>query len=186
VAKHPIPQIEGLSKDTEVLHKQLFDANNLAVVLVGTGFVDSCLAAVLDNYLVHGSAVRESLLDHRGPLGTFFARNGLCYCLGLYPKALYQDLATIGEIRNRFAHHHLALTFDTPEVSKDCEKLSYALSASSGFGFGQGWHDMFNRDARQRFIISVTVIAHTLLQVARTVKPPPAATWPPRDAKPFP
>jgi hypothetical protein len=43
--------------------------------------------------------------------------------LGFYSKEFRKDIATIGKIRNRFAHWARPTTFDTPEIRTFCEAL---------------------------------------------------------------
>jgi DNA-binding MltR family transcriptional regulator len=47
----------------------------------------------------------------------------LAYCLGLINKAVYQDIIRVAEIRNMFAHKHLALDFGDNTVGKACDEL---------------------------------------------------------------
>ena len=39
-------------------------------------------------------------------------------------RTTFDDLRKIAKIRNRFAHHHLALSFGDPEIGRLCDAMS--------------------------------------------------------------
>jgi hypothetical protein len=47
------------------------------------------------------------------------------YSLGIYGKVTRDDLKRIKNIRNVFAYSFRPITFDTPEVAKECLELCY-------------------------------------------------------------
>jgi DNA-binding MltR family transcriptional regulator len=123
--KLKIPQIEKLSEESQSLFDVLNNESDLASVLVGTSYLDYTLASLLARYFIE-SDIAPKLLDlPRGPLSTFSSRADLAYCLGLIPKGLYQNLETIGRIRNAFAHSYLYLKFDHPEIVKLIDPLIF-------------------------------------------------------------
>src|SRR5262245_50531194 len=99
--KLPVPTIAALGEQTIELYQSLTDVNDTAVVLVGTGFLDQCVASLLEHSMIDSSTVR-SMLHYTGQIGTFSARSDLAYGLGLIAKGVYQNLRKFGEIRNRF------------------------------------------------------------------------------------
>ena len=124
--KRSIPKVEGLRADIQGLLGVLNGESDLAVVLVASSYLDACLAALLERYL-RESSISAKLLDARsGALGSFVVRADVCYALSLIPKGIYQDLVVMAEIRNEFAHHHLALKFDVEDVTKRCTQLKHA------------------------------------------------------------
>jgi hypothetical protein len=62
--------------------------------------------------------VKRLLDPPGGPISTFSARSDLAYCLGLIPVGLRQNLKTIGDIRNSFAHDYLSLTLDADGIAE--------------------------------------------------------------------
>lgn len=114
--------LEELSEDTEKVFAVLNEESDLVCVLIGTSYLDELLASILRAKLIE-SSITDKLLSPRGPIGSFAARADLAYSLALINKSVYSDLIKIAEIRNRFAHRHLALDFGDAEVRSDCEEL---------------------------------------------------------------
>jgi len=169
MAKRSLVPVEGLSKDGQSVYDVLNDEHDLSAVLVGTSYVDACLGALLEGLFLKGS-VASALLDARGgALGSFKSRSDACYCLGLINKRLYQDLLVIAEIRNQFAHHHLALNFAIPEVTEQCEKLSYVAGLTNGSSDERPLEKLLNTP-RNKFVLSIVLISQRLLIKGLEVK----------------
>lgn len=168
--KRELPKIEGLTKDIQQLFGVLNSESDLAAVLVASGYLDACLGALLESFL-RESSISSKLLDARsGALGSFAARADTCYCLGLIPKAVYQDLVVVAEIRNEFAHHHLALNFKTETVIAGCEKLKHAASLRIADGSQLAFEGLVLQNVRNRFVITVVLLAQHLLNLGRSVQ----------------
>lgn len=159
MAKKPRIPAEQLSEETSALLDVLNEESDLAVILISSSFVDACLKSILQNKLLDGDTT-ERLLDHRGPLGSMRIRADLCYVMGLINKGWYNDLITLGEIRNLVAHHHLNQSFATPEIAALCLKLSMPLP---GLDIGEN-------DVRSKFKISVVMLANSLIIRALQIK----------------
>jgi hypothetical protein len=78
--------------------------------------LDYALASLLKRHFIESNVVNKLLDSPRGTVSTFASRSDLAYCLGLIPKGLYQNLETIGKIRNTFAHSYLSLGLDNSEI----------------------------------------------------------------------
>src|SRR5262249_2260514 len=100
-----------LGRLLDVLNK----GTDLACALIGAAYVDHCLAALLENYLVDGETAK-GLLQPGRPLGECSARRQLCYCLGLITKEVGTDLEVIAKIRHHFAHQVLDVQFTNTEI----------------------------------------------------------------------
>ena len=107
--------MEQLSEDTRHLMDVLNSQADLACVVVGAAFLDTALKTLLSERFVKSfkssPTITAKLLDDGGALGSFSPRADLAYCLGLVTKPRYQDLCLVMEIRNQFAHKHLAACF---------------------------------------------------------------------------
>jgi DNA-binding MltR family transcriptional regulator len=124
--------------------KPLFDdpfaySQSLPYVIASVAFLEQALSTLLANFLIK-SYTAETLLDHRGALGSFKAKADLAYTLGLIPKLLFQNLSVIGEIRNRFAHTHAEVTFESEEIASlvdgdDPAKQSLVIPAQYSLRF---------------------------------------------------
>jgi len=124
MAQPKIPLVDVLCKDVRKLADTLNNESDVVVVLVGTSFLETTLGSLLQHHFAK-SCVTERLLSPRGALGTFQGKMDTAYCLGLISKRRFQDLGVIAEIRNKFAHSHLELSFQQPEVFDLCQKLQY-------------------------------------------------------------
>jgi len=168
--KRPIPQLEGLTEDSQRLAEALStEEPDLSVVLIGSSYLDACLGALLKQFLRDGS-ITEKLLDSRsGALGSFTARSDLCYCLKLISKEIYQDLITIAEIRNELAHNYLSLSFSTDSVSDRCARLKYFSSLRVVQPLRDGV-DQFLKVSRTRFVLSVIFLSQDILNKGRSTQ----------------
>ncbi|HOE18860.1 MAG TPA: hypothetical protein PLX02_14300 [Syntrophorhabdaceae bacterium] len=116
-------KLGDLSEDTKAVFETLNDGSDLACVLIGTSYLAELLASAIKVSFIE-SSISEKLLDpQRGAVGGFATRADLAHCLGLINKDIYQDLIRIAEIRNMFAHKHLALDFGDGDVRKTCDEL---------------------------------------------------------------
>jgi hypothetical protein len=62
----------------------------------------------------------------QGPLGSFWAKIQLSFALRIISQRTYEDLETIRELRNMFAHQYGAADFNDPAVVSVCERLKAA------------------------------------------------------------
>jgi DNA-binding MltR family transcriptional regulator len=116
-------KLEQLSEDTQKVYDILNHESDLACVLIGTSYLAELLASTIKTIFIETS-ISEKILDpQRGAVGGFATRADLAYCLGLIDKKVYQDLIRVAEIRNLFAHKHLALDFGETTIRGACEKL---------------------------------------------------------------
>lgn len=116
-------KLEELSEDTQKVYDILNQESDLACVLIGTSYLAELLASTIKVSFIETS-ISEKILDpQRGAIGGFASRADLAYCLGIIGKSTYQDLIKVAEIRNLFAHKHLALDFGDTTISKACEGL---------------------------------------------------------------
>jgi DNA-binding MltR family transcriptional regulator len=58
-----------------------------------------------------------------GPLSSFSSKIKIGYALGLYGKIVRDDLDTVREVRNAFAHSTAHIDFRTPAVAVVCDRL---------------------------------------------------------------
>jgi hypothetical protein len=90
-------------------------------VIVGTAWLDIFLELVIYTRLIPGDHL--SLFTGNGPLRDMSARIQLLYGLGLITDFIRDELDTIREIRNCFAHTASLITFETEEVENACNRL---------------------------------------------------------------
>lgn len=115
MAKTRLTTARELTEAVPELLETLRSESDVGAALIGVGYLDALLAAALAVRFRPGKT-SERLLGPTGPLGTFSARAALAYSLRLIDKAGFKDLNTLAELRNQFAHHHLARRFTDPEI----------------------------------------------------------------------
>lgn len=96
--------------------------NDHICAIVAASFLEQCVYAMLKKYLIHGST-SERILKSNGFLGSFRNATDISYCLGLTHKDTHSNLVLIGDIRNEFAHNHLAITFKSQSIVQLCNNL---------------------------------------------------------------
>src|SRR5207249_11487035 len=82
-------------------------------------------------------------------------RAQLAYCLGLLGREMYEDLNTIREIRNQFAHEHRSLSFNDQSIKGRCQKIKAWLKLQLSPELGV--------TGRDRFIVGVAHLAAELI-----------------------
>lgn len=99
-------------------------AEDRAVALVGTAFLERCIRDALLTHMVPlNSEERQQLFGPEAPLGQFSARIRLGYALGMFNRNDFRDLDCIRRIRNIFAHFHEHADFGSPEIVDACSLL---------------------------------------------------------------
>jgi DNA-binding MltR family transcriptional regulator len=119
--------ISELSEDIQYLYNTMNNSTDTACVLIAANFIDKCLAnALLIRLPIKDKDfIKNDLLDfNNGILATYSSRNKMAYSLKIIDKQYYEDISTIGKIRNSFAHNHLEISFKDLEVKTHCNKLT--------------------------------------------------------------
>jgi DNA-binding MltR family transcriptional regulator len=97
--------------------------SDLKVAIIGASYLDTCLRAFLHKKLIKSSITDKILQPDRGILGSLSGKADMLYAMGLMKKDHYENTRTIAEIRNKFAHVHSDVTFETEEVAALCSKI---------------------------------------------------------------
>jgi DNA-binding MltR family transcriptional regulator len=154
-------KLEELSIDTQKVFDILNEESDLACVLIGTSYLSELLASTLKVAFIE-SSISERILDpQRGAVGGFATRADLAYSLGLISKSVYQDLIKVAEIRNLFAHKHLALDFGEDTIRKACGELQawrFFLIDEEEELTAKASQEQMHLQARNQFNISVVLV----------------------------
>jgi DNA-binding MltR family transcriptional regulator len=110
--------------DWDGFFEEIQNESPRAAVIIATAFLDAQLRTILFNSFIDDKKEVEGFL--KSSLQTFKSRTRAAYCLGLISKDIYDDLNTIGEIRNKFAHQMHGYSFDEPEIVNWCKSLKLA------------------------------------------------------------
>src|SRR5271156_4438692 len=145
-------------------------------VIVGTAWLDIWLEFALSRRFV----IREpEIFTGNGPLRDMSARILVLHALGLCTDFIRDELNTVREIRNVFAHSASLITFETVEVATACEKLwipqQYPPDDPS-----------YKRDAKGKFRLSVRMLWVFLSDVLESRKQPNANVLMRRQRRKYP
>ena len=72
----------------------------------------------------------DSLFSPMGPLSSFSAKIAVGYAFRCYGPLTRDDLNTVRDVRNAFAHARRLINFDTKEVTQHCARLHCASSVA--------------------------------------------------------
>jgi hypothetical protein len=103
-----------------------------------------------------------TLFTGYGPLASFSARVAISYNLKVINSDQRHDLGVIKDIRNKFAHNYLPLSFDTNEINMLCQKLKLTIKLNPPLS------DRIGDDNKGKFVKSIirntTYIVTTMMQ----------------------
>jgi len=170
MSKSRLVEPGSLIADTQAFFDILNNQPDMMIVVVSVSYVDACLAALLQSFLLSSDATKKLLDPSSGALGSFSARSDAAYAMGLIPKALYQDLQELGKIRNKFAHHHLSLVFSDPSVAQLCQKLNYIGTIKNGDFDELVFPEERMPDLKNRFKFTIIFIKQFLIQATKNTK----------------
>jgi len=142
----------------QLLYQATTDDADAVCVIVSTSFLESALRGLLRKHFVNGSTAEGLLKPTGGALGALHHATCAAYCMGLISKEFMQNIETVGNIRNQFAHSIDEMTFDDPEVSNWCKSLH--VPHRTGV--------LITEDiaAREKFVEIVCEMCHDLLDLA--------------------
>ena len=100
-------------------------ANDFAFVLVLAAAVEQALELAISSHFVLDEEAAERMFDDQsnGSLGTFAAKIKMGFALGIYEKHVRDELDMIRVIRNVFAHHKGAISFESDGIKDGCNTL---------------------------------------------------------------
>jgi hypothetical protein len=173
----------------------LANDSDRAAGLVAAAMVENRLEAAI-RFMTHADKkIEERMFHSSGPLGSFSAKIDLGFMIGIYGDLPLQELITIEDIRNRFAHRLDINSFSDQEIADRCKNLkrfevyftdgglpvapmetptgewSYPLHAR----FGKRDLAKHLQSPRERYIMSAQVYCYQLYIVSslpRTETPP--------------
>jgi hypothetical protein len=97
------------------------ESDRAAAVLAGS-FAEHFLGMYLRSFM-REDIDQDAMFSH-GPLATFASRVKLAYAFGLINQQIRDDLNTVKDIRNYFAHTPAHTTFQNKEATNLCTRLS--------------------------------------------------------------
>lgn len=169
----PPTEIGNLIDDTQKVYDVLNHDSDLACVLIGTSYLSELLGSAIRTALRKCNTTENILTPGRGILGSFKARVDLAYCLKIISKEDKKDLDIIGNIRNSFAHLHLAFDFTDKEVETELRNLN-AWKIQSDFSEINADPDIESipeychlpQSAREKYILTVVMLKQRIISNA--------------------
>lgn len=125
------PSLRNLSKkgpsfeDYNLLFQEITQSSDRSAAIISCAMMDWQLGRLILKALPNITKENtDTLFENSGPLSGLFAKNQLAFAMGLYNHTAFQDINTIRRVRNQFAHSPQPITFTTPEITRECRKLS--------------------------------------------------------------
>lgn len=102
----------------------LYGDNDHEAAIVGAAILDAMLEKLIVKKLVHApSKLTAMLFEKRGPLSDFHSRILVATAFGFIKPDLAGDLHRVKTIRNVFAHAKTPVSFKTPEIKNEIDKI---------------------------------------------------------------
>jgi hypothetical protein len=104
--------------------KELEEQSDRGAAIVAASILENHLEVAIQHRLMEiPASIEGNLWGPRGHLSGFQAKIDLGLALGLLTKEGHRDLDIIRQVRNRFAHTPIALTFGDPKIKQLCSRL---------------------------------------------------------------
>ena len=91
----------GAIREWKRLVDEFQKKSDRAVAILGTTYLNTHLARLLECFIVDDEKISKMLLSEENPLGTFEARIKAAFGFGLISRTEYHDLVLIWHIRNK-------------------------------------------------------------------------------------
>jgi hypothetical protein len=150
------------------VEKPLAEESPLACAVLGASILENALMTLLGKFLINGET-SKNLFDIGNPLDSLSRCTQLAYCLGFIPDIVRQNIATIGQIRNEFAHNLKIIDFKHPDIVKLCNKLTWPCVP---LGTAQTREEFFkgHSSPREKFSTVVSFVYTDLLFLCFKIK----------------
>lgn len=146
------------SAEMDAILAEMFGVNERAGALVSIAFLEDLLArAIAMKFRPLTDIATKFVFDNAGaPLNTLHAKIHIGYALALYSSAVREDLLTLKDIRNLFAHKSDVRSFQNALVHEHCVRLNYPAAAAKLSGKTE------LTDALERFQMTATNLVREL------------------------
>ncbi len=148
-------------EDWQGFYDEFQKETDRGAVIVGAAFLETHLGELILNFLVDDPKVARNFINPKNPtspLGTLNSRINAAYCLGLIGPNMYNELNTIRQIRNLFAHGLHSISFEDKKIEDLIKQLKYSEILP----------ETFSKSARNIFTVSLSILAnHVALRALR-------------------
>ena|ERR1700722_11140353 len=153
MARRKVFSIEELNNDHSKVAQLLSGESPLASVLVGGAYIDKLLAVILRHFFVAPENIVLEVFDQGQVLENAGAQNKIAFCCGLIPENVYNNIAIIQKIRNRFAHSHVPIDFDDDVILNLCRNMTFLADQE----LDDRMREKFKHNPRTLFVYSVSM-----------------------------
>ena len=120
---HHLSRREPDDNELEAAVKEFTGGSDRVAAIMASALVEHHLMSAIRTALVDSFDDNALFHDQGAPFGTFKARIVAGRALGLYDKHMAEDLDTIRDIRNQFAHALLSIDFENQHLADRCMSL---------------------------------------------------------------
>ena len=93
-----VASADFLSEEGQHFYKAINEENDLGCILLASSYLDQCVGALLQGFLIEGDTSKKVLDYKSGIIGSFAARVDLAYCLGLIgQRDVFQSPSHFGD-----------------------------------------------------------------------------------------
>jgi len=119
----PVRKTNVTKEESDVAWELIESSPNDPILAILSGaYLEHYLARCVRMHLHYVKGITDKDFDF-GPFASFEAKAKLGRLTGIYGDKLYQDLKTIIDIRNIFAHRRDVHSFSNPDIEKLIRKL---------------------------------------------------------------
>lgn len=109
--------------------KELETESDRGIVLVCLSILDELLAELLQTRLLRDEKLMKEMFGTKGVFGQFDDKVKACYAMGLISQLDYDLFKKLQNVRNKFAHRVLDISFDEPAIRDVCRHITLPKNA---------------------------------------------------------
>lgn len=109
--------------------KELETESDRGIVLVCLSILDELLAELLQTKLLRDEKLMKDMFGTKGVFGQFDDKVKACYAMGLISQLDYDLFKKLQNVRNKFAHRVLDISFDEPAIQDVCRHIALPKNA---------------------------------------------------------
>jgi DNA-binding MltR family transcriptional regulator len=156
-------------EDRTIIQELIDEKTDRGAAIVAMAILDERLKTLLEHHFIKDENLEKHLFGlDRPPLGTLAGKIHVLYALGIISSVTHGDLIAMSRIRNEFAHYSLR-KFDTPEIAKQCKKLSFPYRIIYEYPDGRPEEEL--KSDRDKFLFKVQFMFQS---IRRVLSEPPA------------
>ena len=142
----------------------LNEETDIGCVLISLNYLELCVRHLIMDEFINNPSRVEIIFDSFGSLSTYKNKVKLAKDLELLQKDDLEDLSKLGEIRNKFAHSHKALSFNDQIIVEKCNSLKNCKKSLPSFYFKE-------KDLTDEKIYEYTKskFVHTFINIANDI-----------------